>query len=427
MPQGHDIESMTVVKRQYQAALKQIGSLGGGNHFIELQRDENEYLWVIFYSGSRNLGKQVCDYYNEKAGELNHRWHSAVDPAMMLSFLPLHAPEFDRYWAEMQYCTEFALANRHLMMEWIKEVISDVFPDTRFERMTNIAHNYTEINVISNYAACAPLTVTVTDAAGSLVEGATVEFKLYNYAEFYTVSRKTSDARGQASLSAGLGAMLVTAVRDGRFGVRKVSFGREPQATVVLDHCVGDEFSFPIDIVPPAENANLPEVTAAQRTENDLRFNRKDSIRSAYIATFPAKSDAATGAETSVLTTARRGYFVVGLLGVGQEPTDHALKDIAAKATELEKWGRSLILLFPDERAYRKYTASPAARLPETVTFGIDRDGSVRRRILEAMQLPGNVPLPVFLIGDTFNRVVFESHGYTIGLGDRLLHTIHQL
>ena len=84
-------------------------------------------------------------------------------------------------------------------------------------------------------------------------------------------------------------------------------------------------------------------------------------------------------------------------------------------------------LLFPDEGAYRKYTASPAAPLPATVTFGIDRDGSVRRRILEAMQLPGNVSLPVFLIGDTFNRVVFESHGYTIGLGDRLLYTIHQL
>ena len=43
------------------------------------------------------------------------------------------------------------------------------------------------------------------------------------------------------------------------------------------------------------------------------------------------------------------------------------------------------------------------------------------------MHLPGNVSLPVFIVGDTFNRVVFESHGYTIGLGDRLLHTVHQL
>ena len=115
------------------------------------------------------------------------------------------------------------------------------------------------------------------------------------------------------------------------------------------------------------------------------------------------------------------------MLCVGQEPTDHALKDIAAKAAELEQWGRSIILLFPDETAYAKYAASPAASLPQTVTFGIDRDGSVRRQILDAMHLPGNVPLPVFIVGDTFNRVVFESHGYTIGLGDRFLHTIHQL
>ena len=107
------------------------------------------------------------------------------------------------------------------------------------EEVMKTTANYTEINVISNYAACAPLTVTVTDTAGSPVEGATVEFKLYNYAEFYTVSRKTTDVRGRASLSAGLGDMLVTAVCDGRFGVRKVSFGRETEATVVLEHAIG--------------------------------------------------------------------------------------------------------------------------------------------------------------------------------------------
>lgn len=65
--------------------------------------------------------------------------------------------------------------------------------------------NYTEINVISNYAACAPLTVTVTDTAGSPVEGATVEFKLYNYAEFYTVSRKTTDVPGAGVAVGGSG------------------------------------------------------------------------------------------------------------------------------------------------------------------------------------------------------------------------------
>ena len=157
---------------------------------------------------------------------------------------------------------------------------------------------------------------------------------------------------------------------------------------------------------------------------------RDNSEAVRVIGSFDSESkfiDAATGTETSVLLTAGRGYIAVGLVGVGQEPTDHALKDIAVKAAELEKWGRSIILLFPDERAYRKYAASPAAPLPRTVTFGIDRGGSVRRHLLEAMHLPETVPLPVFIVGDTFNRVVFESHGYTIGLGDRLLHTVRQL
>lgn len=176
-------------------------------------------------------------------------------------------------------------------------------------------------------------------------------------------------------------------------------------------------------------NVSFFNVRPDSTTETDLTM-RDNSEAVRVIGSFNSESkfiDARTGRETSVLLTAGRGYFVVGLVGVGQEPTDHALKDIAAKAAELEQWGRSIILLFPDEGAYRKYMASPAAPLPATVTFGIDRDGSVRRQILDAMHLPGNVPLPVFIVGDTFNRVVFESHGYTIGLGDRFLHTIHQL
>ena len=176
-------------------------------------------------------------------------------------------------------------------------------------------------------------------------------------------------------------------------------------------------------------NVSFLNIGPNRTTETDLPM-RDNSEAVRVIGSFNSESkfiDARTGRETSVLLTAGRGYFVVGLVGVGQEPTDHALKDIAAKAAELEQWGRSIILLFPDETAYAKYAASPAAPLPQTVTFGIDRDGSVRRQILDAMHLPGNAPLPVFLIGDTFNRVVFESHGYTIGLGDRFLHTIHQL
>lgn len=142
MPQGHDIDSMTVVSRQYISATKQVGTLGGGNHFIELQRDEEGTLWVMIHSGSRNLGKQVGDYYNRLAATLNERWYSVVNPELRLAFLPLKTKEFNDYWAEMQYCVDFALCNRRLMMERIKEVLADALPGIEFEPMINIAHNY---------------------------------------------------------------------------------------------------------------------------------------------------------------------------------------------------------------------------------------------------------------------------------------------
>lgn len=142
MPAGFDTDSMTVVKRQLASARKQLGTLGGGNHFIELQRCEEGYLWIMLHSGSRNLGKMVGDYYNQLAETLNARWYSAVKPDIKLAFFPLRSPEFKQYWAEMEYCVAFALANRRLMMTRIQEVIAGVFPQVVFEPMINIAHNY---------------------------------------------------------------------------------------------------------------------------------------------------------------------------------------------------------------------------------------------------------------------------------------------
>ena len=139
---GFDTEKMTVVNRQLVSARKQIGTLGGGNHFIELQRCNDGYLWIMLHSGSRNLGKMVGDYYNQMAETLNTRWYSSVKPDIKLAFLPLRAPEFKQYWAEMEYCVAFALANRKLMMERIEEIIAEALPNATFEPMINIAHNY---------------------------------------------------------------------------------------------------------------------------------------------------------------------------------------------------------------------------------------------------------------------------------------------
>lgn len=142
LPTGHDIDKMEIVKRRQEYITKEVGTLGGGNHFIELQKDETGTLWIMIHSGSRNLGKLVGDYYNEKAKKLNERWYSVVSPDIRLSFLPLRTDEFNAYWQEMKYCVDFALCNRKLMMKRIEEVIKDAVPEIGFEPMINIAHNY---------------------------------------------------------------------------------------------------------------------------------------------------------------------------------------------------------------------------------------------------------------------------------------------
>ena len=142
LPTGFDIDRLPVVKRQYVSIHHQVGTLGGGNHFIELQKDEEGWLWIMIHSGSRNLGKQVGDFYNKRAKWFNELYYSKVESELMLPFLPLKTHEFNDYWGEMNYCIAFAKCNRQLMMERIEEVIFDALPDVEFEPAIDIAHNY---------------------------------------------------------------------------------------------------------------------------------------------------------------------------------------------------------------------------------------------------------------------------------------------
>lgn len=610
---------------------------------------------------------------------------------------------------------------------------------------------YTEINVIDNYAPTARVDVTVCDIEGNPLEKAKVEFKLYNYGEFYSVATKETDSDGHTFLTAGKGDMIVWASKDGWYGYAHVSFGKDSNVNISLTKSGSNNECVDFDIVPPVENVVMPEVTAEQRADNDIRFAREDSIRRAYEATFyteemgmkfadthnltpagtvaallvasrgnhgvitsflaslgdesrkrqgidllqsvsekdlrdvsldvlndhllnsrecgnpelqvryvnnprvsnemltpykaffnesvpeqlqndfradpmklvkwvadsitvdavcnlggapitpigvwkartanahsrniffvslarsmgiPARIDEVTGkvqlvnesgtvdvnfesagqvnvptgrltakyspikslddpkyyyhftisqitddgtlrlleyddgdngtwsallknglvldsgnylmvsgtrlasgevlshlaffeirpnktttvnlvmreslddvqvignfdseslympADSdmppgSILSATGRGYFIVGVIGVGQEPTNHALRDIAAYGKELEQWGRGMILLFPNEEQFKKFNPDEFPGLPSTITYGIDIDNAVQRQIIENMKLKqGGSTLPLFIIGDTFNRVVFVSQGYTIGLGEQLVKVTHKL
>lgn len=138
---GKSFPPGTVCEREYRNAVFQVGTLGGGNHFIEIQKGSDGAIWVMVHSGSRNLGKQVADHYNRIAMRLNTKWHSPVPPEHQLAYLPEESEEGQAYIQEMNYCVEFAFKNRKLMIERIGECFLK-YAACSFEPVINIAHNY---------------------------------------------------------------------------------------------------------------------------------------------------------------------------------------------------------------------------------------------------------------------------------------------
>jgi len=144
MPKSPECQltDLKVVSREYDSALKQLGTLGGGNHFIELQKGNDGRIWLMIHSGSRNIGYKVANYYNRLAIDCNKKWGAKIPAKWQLAFLPLDNKQAQNYLWEMQYCVDFAFANRKLMMSRVKEALSSVISLVTFEPLINIAHNY---------------------------------------------------------------------------------------------------------------------------------------------------------------------------------------------------------------------------------------------------------------------------------------------
>lgn len=606
------------------------------------------------------------------------------------------------------------------------------------EEVLQRTNNFTEINLTSNYAPTAEVKFEVIDTDGKTVSGAKVEFKIYNYAEFYTAVTKQTDAQGRTSLSAGMGDLLIWASKDGNYGYSKASFGKDNTVTITLNHNMlsdKSKASFEeetFNIVPPAENAKTPYVSDEMRKENNRRFAYEDSIRKAYTATFltkeqaekinpraaeylvksrgnkqtiidflarhkdnearalgilatlsdkdlrdipteilednftaktnqlsprvedemitipfknyiekafagkttemfrkdptalvtwinnniriapeynalqiaqtpvgvmeskttdersrdiffvdvarslgiEARKDVVTGKvqymkdgkwmdvkfdskeqataptgklvltyepsaflddpkyynhftisrivngspqlmnfeegqadmgngtcwsntfkngysfdtgtymlttgtrlasgsvlaatrifniekgktttlpldirqdandvsvigqfnsesiiskdgkDVSILSQTGRGYYILAVLGVGQEPTNHALHDIEKERAAFESWRRPVVLLFESEADAKKFQKDEFGSLPSTVQYAIDKNGAIREQIAREMKLQSKTQMPMFIIADTFNRVVFSSQGYTIGLGEQMKNVFKKL
>lgn len=128
-------------------AYYQVGTLGGGNHFIELQEDQKGFLGIMIHSGSRHFGKRICDEYHQKARALNQMWYSQVKDEYRLAFLPVDSREGQEYITWMKLAMEYAFENRERMMERVKEVVQDKIGKfmnrtVEFSREINCHHNY---------------------------------------------------------------------------------------------------------------------------------------------------------------------------------------------------------------------------------------------------------------------------------------------
>ena len=138
-----DCPDISVLRKELQKASRQLGTLGGGNHFIEFQASDQGELWVMIHSGSRNFGYKIAKHYNEMAQALCTKFHSVVCPFKGedgLAFLPHGSDEAKEYIEAMNFALDFALENRWQMMRKVIGLMDLEYCDC--EPAINIHHNY---------------------------------------------------------------------------------------------------------------------------------------------------------------------------------------------------------------------------------------------------------------------------------------------
>jgi len=128
------------VRAELESARRQLGTLGGGNHFMEVQSDDEATAWLMIHSGSRNFGLKIAEYYHQKAVRACDKTGTSL-PTRELAFLRLDTADAREYLAAMQFALDFARANRALMMDRFGEIFTRV-TDGALLDVFQIHHNY---------------------------------------------------------------------------------------------------------------------------------------------------------------------------------------------------------------------------------------------------------------------------------------------
>lgn len=183
------------------------------------------------------------------------------------------------------------------------------------EEIVYVNESGSGVNVTSHYTRTVPTVVQVIDENGQPVENAKVEYKIFNYGEFYPVVTLYSDVKGETSLTLGQGDIFVWASKGKKLGFGELSVERQDTLTVVLDKAVGNLFSGEWDLVPPRQHDITALSTDEERAVNDRRFAREDSLRNVYVATFMSKTQGGDIAMELGVDTARFAAYMVASRG----------------------------------------------------------------------------------------------------------------
>uniref|UniRef100_A0A6M3M4S6 3'-phosphate/5'-hydroxy nucleic acid ligase n=1 Tax=viral metagenome TaxID=1070528 RepID=A0A6M3M4S6_9ZZZZ len=131
-----------IIHQEIEKAKYQLGTLGGGNHFIEIQKGSDGFVWVMIHSGSRNFGLQIAKVYHEKAKEMCLKYHANIT-THDLAFLPIGEKDCEDYLKAMNYALDFAKGNRYQMMQTIKHILNTfAHTELNYDEIINIYHNY---------------------------------------------------------------------------------------------------------------------------------------------------------------------------------------------------------------------------------------------------------------------------------------------
>lgn len=248
-----DGKALPVVGSNLALASSQLGTLGGGNHFIELQRcDEDGRLWLMLHSGSRRIGKEVGDHYDKIAKA--YRQSFKVDVDKELAFLPESVPEHDQYLAEMRWCMDYAEANRHAMIVAVHDAFeslgcTDLGVDLEVETLHNFAalENHFGENVMIHRKGAVKATGLVT-IPGSMGTASFIGEGLTPRESFNTCSHGGGRVMGRGEAKRTIThEQAIESMTDVVFDVRKGQYDEMPDAYKKIDEVMAAQ----ADLVAP--------------------------------------------------------------------------------------------------------------------------------------------------------------------------------